>query len=73
MFEPECSRLRLAKLKKTEFTGVNEHFFDKRNEEIGHYGQTLVSCQGNIDANSHFERSREIECLRQLSHLDSAR
>jgi hypothetical protein len=44
VFVPECSRSRLAKSKKAEFTGVNEHFFDKRNEEIAHYGQTLINC-----------------------------
>ena len=46
MFVPECSRSRLAKSKKAEFAGVNEHFFDKHNEEIGHYGQTQLGLRG---------------------------
>jgi len=37
----ESSLSRLAKSKKAEFTGVIEHFFDKRNEDSGFYGQTL--------------------------------
>jgi hypothetical protein len=39
-----CSRMfeiETCEIKKAEFAGVNEHFFDKRDEEIGHYGQTL--------------------------------
>lgn len=28
--------------KKGEFTCVNKHFFSKSNDEIGHYGQTLI-------------------------------
>ncbi len=42
MFSSEFSFSRLVKSKKTEFTDVIEHFFDKRNEENGHYGQTLI-------------------------------
>ena len=40
----ECSLSRLAKSKNAEFTSVIEHFFDERNAESGHYGQTLFSC-----------------------------
>ena len=29
--------------KKGDFTFVNEHFFAKRNEENGYYGQTLIN------------------------------
>ena len=36
----ECSLSRLAKSKKAEFIGVIEHFFDERNADNGHYGQT---------------------------------
>jgi len=32
---------RLAREKKAQLPGGNEHFFDKYNEESGHYGQTL--------------------------------
>ncbi len=42
MSDSECSLSRLAKSKKTEFTGVIEYFFDKRNADSGLYGQTLV-------------------------------
>lgn len=42
VFVSECSNSRLSKTKKAEFTGVIEHFFIKCNEEVGHYGQTLI-------------------------------
>ena len=42
VFDSECSNSRLPKSKKAEFTGVIEHFFDEDNEEVGHYGQTLI-------------------------------
>ena len=42
MFDPECSNSRLPKSKKAEFTEVIEHFFDEDNDEVGHYGQTLI-------------------------------
>ena len=31
----------LRSQKKRSLHGVNEHFFDERNEADGHYGQTL--------------------------------
>ena len=42
VFDSECSSSRFAKSKKTEFTLVNEDFFDERKAENGHYGQTLI-------------------------------
>ena len=41
MFVLESSSSRLAKPEKWEFTFVNDHFEDKRNEEIGLDRQTL--------------------------------
>ena len=38
MFEIEA----FAVLKTKEFTIVNDCFQDKSNEDIGHYGQTLI-------------------------------
>ena len=38
MFEFEA----FAVLKTKEFTTVNDCFQDKSNDEIGHYGQTLI-------------------------------
>ena len=43
VFGSECSFSRLAKSQKAQFTFVNEHFFVKRNEENGLYGQTLIN------------------------------
>ncbi|PIE87695.1 MAG: hypothetical protein CSA04_05690 [Bacteroidetes bacterium] len=37
----EHSNSRLAKAEIGEFTGVNDHWEDKRNEEVGLYRQTL--------------------------------
>ncbi|PID93823.1 MAG: hypothetical protein CSA95_05940 [Bacteroidetes bacterium] len=37
----ESSNSRLAKAEKWEFTEVNDHFEDKRNEEVGLYIQPL--------------------------------
>ena len=42
MSDSESSLLRLVKSKKAEFIGVIEHFFDKRNEVSGLYGQKLI-------------------------------
>jgi hypothetical protein len=39
--DEKTSISRLAKAEKEEFTGVNEHFSDERNEEIGVFAQTL--------------------------------
>ncbi len=33
---------KACEVKKAEFTFVNEHFFDERNAENGHYGQKLI-------------------------------
>ncbi|MEN8248415.1 MAG: DUF493 family protein [Bacteroidota bacterium] len=50
MSDAESSLSRLPKLKKTEFTGVIEYFFDKGNEDRGLYGQTLsMDYRGDID------------------------
>ena len=43
MFDSESSFSRLVQLEKCEFTGVNDHFESKRNEENGLYGQTLIT------------------------------
>ncbi len=40
--ELECFLARLAKFKKTEFTLVNEYFFNKHNAARGHYRQNQV-------------------------------
>ena len=42
MSDEKTSISRLAKAEKAEFTGVNEHFSDERNEEIGVFAQTLI-------------------------------
>ncbi len=39
----ESSSSRLAKPEKWEFTFVNDHFEGKHNDEIGLYGQALIS------------------------------
>lgn len=41
VFELESSITRLAKFEKCEFTGVNDHFEDKRNDENGVFLQIL--------------------------------
>ncbi|PID95162.1 MAG: hypothetical protein CSA95_01005 [Bacteroidetes bacterium] len=38
----ESSNSRLAKAEIGEFTRVNDHFEDKRNEEVGRYRQPLI-------------------------------
>ena len=48
--ELESSLARLAKFKKAEFTGVIEHFLNKRNAARGLYRQTLLSQRNRITA-----------------------
>ena len=47
----------LRSQKKRSLHGVNEHFFDERNEAGGHYGQTLsIWCMGD-------KETADFECV----------
>jgi hypothetical protein len=45
--DAKASISRLVKAEKAQFTGVNEHFYDERNEEIGVFEQRLNRKIGN--------------------------
>ena len=65
MFEFEACEV----FKIKEFTFVNDCFKYERNEEIGHYGQTLIRICNNVTANFSLFHLFEIFCFKATLYI----